>query len=244
MLGTIKLLIRIIVSLLVVFLSIGINHAEEQCYVMTVTANIEYKDTWLLQWDPDNPEEILPNGSVSVNVIGGWKNFSWSVSGNDFWFDSEHTLTSIETVSRTVTVYAGSNACGAATISVTDSRNVSATGSLRCTNGKWSDYHWNECILPGEMYTSIVEGSTWVTFGRTKGKYRQDQATHIRYIHNQDCNYCGYFCGSGDGCSPAIGCQVCLSGSYWTNWPCAESGAGYVKCLCTSALNWREWICP
>jgi len=245
-----KLLIDILVLPFVIVLNPSILQAEERCFVRTVTANVEYKDTWLLQWDPDNPEKINRNSSVSVKVIGGWKNFSWSVSGNDFWFDSAHTITSIETDSRTVTVYAGSSACGAATITVTDSRNGSVTGYLRCTYGQWVLKSTGVCEMPGPFTLSY-----WVA-GRCeriagKGWQKQWICQDGTCIKGYEL-FCPDDCQRDDICDsgshpPCHATQNCLTGNWRVDEKCNAEYLGYnqwkVNCYCIRTFEYREWEC-
>jgi len=88
-------------------------------------------------WSEDNPETIAPGCSVHVSVSGDKTPYSWSVSGTGFWFDAEHTITTLEDAGASVNLYADADACGSATISVTGGCGGFASGSVRCTAGSW-----------------------------------------------------------------------------------------------------------
>jgi len=79
-----------------------------------------------LQYDPSNPDEINPNSSISLNVVGGCPPYTLSVSGNGFSMTGK-------------TLFVDDTACGSATITVTDACGNNTTGYVRCTAGKWGD---------------------------------------------------------------------------------------------------------
>jgi len=241
-----KLLIETFVFLFVIVININILRAEEQCYFMTVTKNVEYKDTWLLQWDPANPEEINPSTSVNVKVIGGWKKFTWSVSGEDFWFDSAQTITSIETDSKTVTLYAGSNACGPANIVVADSRDGSVTGSLRCTNGQWVLISTGVCEMPGQLTKSHWVGGYCE---RISGKGWQKQWICSDGDQVQGYYECPYDCDSDGFCDNGLdSCheiQTCLTGNWRVDSKCwFDINTRHIYCYCLRDFEYWEWKCP
>jgi len=131
--------------------------AEEKCWsIPTVTGEFVYPEGWFsrLQWDPTNPQMLDSSGSVTIRVLNGEPLFTWEVGGNDFWFNEEYTAASITTDARSVTLYAGPNACGGASILVTDIMGDTVTGSVRCTNGRWALVHEEYCgevtLEPGQ----------------------------------------------------------------------------------------------
>jgi len=141
----------------ILWLSLKAPCAEENCWsIPTVTGEFVYPEGWFskLQWDPTNPETVDSSGSVTISVLNGEASFTWDIAGKDFWFDEEHTLTSITTYGRSVSLYTGANACGGASISVTDIMGDTATGSVRCTNGGWVLVHEEICgevtLEPGQ----------------------------------------------------------------------------------------------
>jgi len=90
-----------------------------------------------LAWSEGNPETIAPGGSVSLSVSGDKAPYTWSVGGTGFWFDAEHTITTIEDAGTSVNLYADADACGAATVTATGGCGTGVTGHVRCTTGKW-----------------------------------------------------------------------------------------------------------
>jgi hypothetical protein len=134
-----KAVLVMLVIQVIFWLSLGTPHAQENCWsIPTVTGEFVYPEGWFskLEWDPTNPQTVDRSSSVPVSVLNGEGGFSWEVAGNDFWFNEEHTEGLITTDGRSVTLYAGPNACGGATISVTDMMGDAVTGSLRCTDGR------------------------------------------------------------------------------------------------------------
>lgn len=85
-------------------------------------------------YDPDNPDTIEPNSSVSLSVLGGGPDFSWSVEGTGFWFDAEYTITTILTSGRTATLYADDTASGTAAITITDACGFEVNGQVECSD--------------------------------------------------------------------------------------------------------------
>lgn len=85
-------------------------------------------------WDSaTSAETVARNGSCTVAITGGGSGTkTWSVSGTGFWFDSDHTITTLGTIANSVTLYADETACGLATITA-----CGATGYVRCTAGDW-----------------------------------------------------------------------------------------------------------
>jgi hypothetical protein len=94
--------------------------------IPTVTGDHNIPENWNpgLQFDPNNPDEIAPNSSISLNVIGGCPPYTLSVSGNGFSMTGN-------------TLFSDDTACGSATITVTDACGNNATGYVRSTSGRW-----------------------------------------------------------------------------------------------------------
>jgi hypothetical protein len=85
-----------------------------------------------LQFDPGNPDEIDPNSSISINVIGGCSPYTWSVSGNGF------SLQESQTTGLTNTLIADEGACGTATITVIGCNDTQITADVKCSVGYWN----------------------------------------------------------------------------------------------------------
>ncbi len=97
----------------------------------TMPGSVQYDESWLLQWDPDNPDEIDRNSDVEIKVIGGIPPYTWSVSGNGF------NLSQSQSNSVSNTLNSDGTACGAATITVTACDGTSVIGYVRCASGQW-----------------------------------------------------------------------------------------------------------
>ena len=231
-----KLLIGILV-LLFVIVNTSIIQAEEQCYVMTVTANVEYKDTWLLQWDPSNPDEINRNNSVLLKVKGGFPPYSWSVSGTGFSLEDDTTQ------GLSNTLYADNTAC-VATVSVTDSRGRIVSGDVRCSCGGWVN-KGQICGLEGRYDTKYY--SSWVSgyvYTKERGNQRQTQTAIRSYGSCDEEGVCESRCTANDGsgnlrCNKIYGCEACIAQYDYEAW-CDASG----YCWCTVHLQYYEYECP
>ena len=91
-----------------------------------------------LTWDHETSGEVVaPGGTVSVAIVGGGKYaYTWLVEGRGFHF-GEHRKRLKDVSARTVTLFADPDACGSATITVTDGCSTTA-GDVRCTAGRWA----------------------------------------------------------------------------------------------------------
>ena len=109
---------------------------------------IIYPPDWFpeFQYNPDNPEEIDRNSSVTISVIGGTAPYTWSVSGNGF------SLSQNETEGLSNTLYANNDACGPAIITVTDAGSETVEGAVRCSAGHWVEIH-KYCCISGSIQT-------------------------------------------------------------------------------------------
>lgn len=143
--------------------SSGVSVADDSCFqgLSTIPGNVQYDESWLLQWDPNNPEEMDRNSSVTISVIGGFPPYTWQVSGNGFSIPSS-------TADRTNTLSADNTACGTTTITVTDSYGQITIDYVRCTSGRWGTVEFIgqsslvestgglfECIIGGYKYHTI-----------------------------------------------------------------------------------------
>jgi len=140
MLNLRKVMLILLVLPFVFFLNLSGAMGQEGCIVPTIPKNVEGIETYLaLQWNPTNPKTIDRNSEVTISVIGGFAPYSWSVSGNGF------TLGVSKTTGLQNTLYADDNACGAATVTVTDASGVTATGFVRSENGQWYLVESEQC---------------------------------------------------------------------------------------------------
>jgi hypothetical protein len=206
-----KVLAVLFVIHAILWLGPGRSCAEENCWsIPTVTGEFVYPEEWFskLQWDPNNPQAVGSSSSVAIRVLNGEAGFTWDVEGNDFWLNEEHTQASIATDARSVTLYAGPNACGGAVISVTDFMGDTVVGSVRCTSGRWVLVHEEYCgevtLEPGQCNCTncsrVVVGAymyedCW--WGGTRG-YRYEGPYCSKYPATEDlsdtqCGCPGYY---------------------------------------------------
>jgi hypothetical protein len=78
------------------------------------------------------PETIARSSEVTIAILDGCPDFTWSVTGTGF------TLEETKTAGRLNKLIASGTACGAAIITVVDSCSMSTTIELRCTTGVWT----------------------------------------------------------------------------------------------------------
>jgi hypothetical protein len=113
----------------------GTIYAEDDYYGEEV---VGYVATPLL-WDAAAGDAAIgQSDSETVGVTGGKANYTFSVSGTDFWLDVGHTITTLETSNLTATVYSGASACGTCTVTVTDGFGQVCGGYVLCTTGSWT----------------------------------------------------------------------------------------------------------
>jgi len=158
----------------------------------TFTGNHNYPSGWFpeFQYDPNNPDEIDRNSSVTISVIGGTSPYTWSVSGTGFSIPSS-------TTDRTNALSANNLACGSAAITVTDNCGDSCTGYVRCTAASRWAIKTSECILSGSgtliLYDCNDCNRAW-HYELIVGNKKQTQSTA------QWCFNDGYGPGGADNC--------------------------------------------
>jgi hypothetical protein len=197
-----------------------------------------------------NPETIAQSGQETIQVIDGQENFHWSVSGSGFSMDEA------ETVGRSNTLIAGPDACGTATITVTDNCNDSIEIQVRSL----SDSAWilktTTCVSPG----AATEGDAET---RVVGGQKQWQD-----YHGSGGGGCFFFAaGYDDACddpcsaswSPITECIIfdCpaltgnpaafkASAAGCCNVPCSSGGFNGTNCAHYSGsggVKYYEWEC-
>jgi len=159
-------------------------------------------------YDEDNPDTIDTSDSTYITVIEGLAPFSWSVGGNGFSFDRNITG------GRSNILYTSETACGAGTITVTDSCGTIVTGYIRCTAGGWTgcgSFAQGGCcnagcqeaeVYPDGMHIAIINCGTRSGYGTTE--------------------YCGAgecaaVCVTAGDCPQANG-KICSANLYY--WSC------------------------
>ncbi len=212
-----------------------------------------------LYWDAANPDEMSPNSSAGISVVGGCPNYKWEVNGDDFWFDAAHTIKYIETETDSTALYTGDSACGSATIIVTDDCGDIANGSVRSTaTGHW-EFIGNYCGLPGNFTTRDPEPTALsgvdraIRYWKIVGNKKQYQLTGGWGIVD-DCpdftcstipKNCQPFCEDPPH-GPTAECIQCIASDI--NWPCNEyvryDGKCVAACSFNKTLAYYEWECP
>lgn len=116
----------------------------------TITGDAECNPDWKPKWDSSNPQQVSPGQSVTLNFGEGNRPYTVTVTGNDFWLDQARTVTTVENnFTGTITLYAGSNACGSAEITIADRCDNEKAGYVRSPSGKWGSWSnaktWTIC---------------------------------------------------------------------------------------------------
>ena len=238
-----KIVLMIVISVFCLHLS-GVA-AERECWDFedggpTFSGNYTYPPGWFpaFQYDPNNPDEIDRNSSVTIRVIGGFPPYTWQVSGNGF------SLSEGQTQGQTNTLNANDTACGTATITVTDNYGVLVTGYVRCTTGQWV-LKSNTCVLPGT-------GTLIAEYGAGAGCMHRYVYELIRVWQKQTQMTCEN-AGGDPTCEVAMDycisrcdlkgydCNTCIDQTHVM--PCQTAPWGGYICICVGELAYYEWEC-
>ena len=123
----------------------SIAYATDYCVFPTIPDEID-NPLPKVKWDENNPDEINrttenPDGCVTICVLDGVAPFTWTVSGENFYFNFGSGVTKITTDERCVNLCGSNNSCGSAIIKVKDAFNDVTTGALRDPeNGTWTNW--------------------------------------------------------------------------------------------------------
>jgi hypothetical protein len=149
------------------------NSGQSSGGVSTVSGDHNYPPDWScpenlsLEYDTANSNETIDRNGTGNLVITGDDGpyYTWSVSGQGFWFDANYTIKTLTNNGITATLYADGTACGSATITIT-ACGVQAKGYVRCTTGKWAECailcdgtHDGTCWAPGSGACVKIEGN-------------------------------------------------------------------------------------
>jgi hypothetical protein len=236
------ILVIIIVIPIVIF-------AEEPC-MNCPTINKEVDISYLLKWQqiPDN----INQGQIKTLIIKSkLEKFTWTVGGTGFWFDSQHTKKTIEnTGAKSVSLFAGSNACGTATITVrgiTDNTDntYSISGDVKGNAGRWSVDIMVDEINEKDVCPELPGGCFWgwenidVCIGQSN-RYKY-QVSYCYYNTSIGCEAPGCnqdpmpACSSKGACLLPVSDGICsYTLSAWGSY-CRGNGA--------AQLYRSEWVC-
>ncbi len=227
----------------------------------TIPGTVDCNPDWKVVWASDNPQEISRGGHVTLKFEGGNRPYDLTVSGTDFWFDEDHTITTIENnITGTIALYAGSSAC-VATITVTDNCNVQSSSYVYYSGGDWvhkpefdnechlpcpftylkadHDYGWHAECVTGEkkQYAYIYEAVTyWMSDGSCDNPPSEYYNCRKEW---RGCKNRGWRCIDVEG-DDDPGCEDCLSTGLV---PCQERSDGKYKCWCQQSLKYYEFQC-
>ena len=123
----------------------------------TIPGETQYKDSWVLKWAGDNPQNITPGGSVTVKVEGGFPGYEWQVSGDGY------SLTESDTSDRSNILNADVSACGEATITVEDYFKQEVQGTVRPND---PSFIWDEVNSPIQFPSKTGSVDVSVTGGQ------------------------------------------------------------------------------
>lgn len=193
-------------------------------------------------WPPSNPDEMDPDSSVNISILGGVPPFHWIVSGTHFSLGSSHTQ------ERDNTLNASSDSCGSATILVIDSCDNEVTGFVRSTVGQWVLKSTDECVLSGPYDETINTGEHRLTLGN-KRQYQKWGSVCSSYGGDYTCanpwicNSPGYTCSDHVNCVPVIGCDPCLTGDDVPIMGCFHTAPNSYFVRCIRELLFYLWEC-
>ena len=101
-----------------------------------------------ISYSAGNPATIGQSSEAAITVDDGCPPFSWSVAGTGYSFAQTKTQ------SRSNTLITDGDACGTATITVTDDCGDTATGYVRGTTGEWIEKEEMYAYCPAGLFVS------------------------------------------------------------------------------------------
>lgn len=234
----------------------GAEFDQENNFGATYWKSWQYDESWYFKWDPNNPETLTRNSSVTISITGGIPPYTWEVSGTGF------TMEENQTMGLSNTLIADGTACGSATITVTDAFDALITGYVRCTTGQWSNKIYG-CKLTGSYDTDDATTTPpYHTFIKTEGKYKQFHLVMGKSLWypcdysdppcKHTCVYWGTYPISCLAWGPQeIGCAAdhtlrCNEFCYSRNTCFGPYPSGrYPCCGCTPSggVYYKEWVC-
>lgn len=221
--------------------------AQEPC-MNCPTINKEVDISYWLKWQ-QIPDTINQGQSRTLIIKSQLEEFTWTVNGTGFWFDSQHTKKTIaNTGAKAVSLFAAGNACGTATINV---RGITANTDLTFSisgdvkgDGRWSNFEMVDRKNVIDICPDANGGCWYYTY--TNFDVCESVSNRYDYYYS----YCIYgltgcappgcdqnpkpICSeNGNACSLTVSDGTCTYTH--TNNRC--SGVGWVE------LYRREWVC-
>jgi len=181
----------------------GVSVADDSCFqgLSTIPGNVQYDESWLLQWDPTNSDQMSREESEEIRVINGKAGFTWTISGDGFWFDADYTIKTIETKTRSVILYTDAKACSAK-ITVTDVSEDEVAGNMYYLTGVWVLKASGECVMSGPATLYATGDHKYYYEYKSSGK-RQTEVTYSKgggfslacpQPCDEHCDWCGGIC--------------------------------------------------
>ena len=225
-------------------------------------------------WDPNHPSALpppCPEGSqpsecmsanpvtidkepLPISVSGGVAPFTWTLTG-DPGFTLEFSTTQDHN-----NILHPNNACGTATIQVTDScsRGPQTTEiNVKSLRGQWNQIVPAYCAIPGAPNGFNGNSPYALEQHRVEGKYYQRQLLGQKGVHTNTCGACDEFANNGplSPCHPEYGAKECITiPTYYSYTFIKESSTCqyYIymnstkvcTCYCINSLTLNEWGCP
>lgn len=202
-----------------------------------IPAGFECPENLSLEYDTSNSVETIARNGTSDLVVAGDDGpyYTWTVSGQGFWFDANYTTKTLSNIGLTATLYADDTACGAATITVTGCSGPPVKGYVRCTTGYWVDKGFL-CGSSGGIICSPYY-SCYVTTGNKRRYYCKtclcSNNCHVCEAYWDESEPCGFYSGVPGYCEDwNASCGPCRGSPPGTG----RGGVAYVR-------EW-EWSCP
>ena len=137
-----------------------------------------------ISWDEENSAEVI-DGTGEVFILGSTAETvkEWKVRGDGFYVDAGLSKRDISTKNDSIVIYQKPDACGTATIYVTDGCS-SATGFVRSPNGSWQSVPLDQVEdrdVTADSYVSLVRSPTYCS---ARSSVRL-QAYNGKYLYQQ-----------------------------------------------------------
>ncbi|MHC4636477.1 MAG: hypothetical protein ACYTBV_03100 [Planctomycetota bacterium] len=170
----------------------------DECEIMrtgvpTVPESITYKDAWIFDWAENPPGYVERGGSVRFEVKGGTPEYFWQVVGQGFTL-----ATAGKTESKTNTLSAAPDACGTATVTVTEKHKV----SIQATIPAGAPLAWDEDNSAIEFPSGEPPVNVQVTSGM--GPYTWEVSAGFTLQCYNDCGASNTLSSNGTGCIAEI----------------------------------------